>query len=251
MRSVKYRNKFLAIFVALFFLAGCGIIPKPVEFFQDKVKAVPEATAGEKETQRQAADLAARKAEETLRAAIRESASDSIVKPAEDTSLLTRSVTTSLGPPLHPWNAEADLLAIKLDTAIAQLNKRLDKFTDKQTENVGKKIEGSGWFQVPWIVYAGGIALVIFFGLVAAKVALAVLSTMHPGVAVGTRVAQMGASTVSRALGQTIQGGKDFVGEITKKYSADVANEVIELFKQHQQKNQDSDVQRMIKDLIK
>jgi hypothetical protein len=235
-------------------LSGCGLIPKNVEFFQDKVKAVPAATVADKEIQKQAADLAARKAEETLRAAIRESASDSVVKPAEDTSLLTRSVTTSLGPPLHPWNAEADLIAARLEASVARLDRKLDKFAEKQEENVGKKIEGSGLFSIPWIVYVCGFALVVFIGLLGVKVLLAVLSAANPGagvaVAVGTRAASLGAHTVAKGFSQLIHGGKDFKAEVAKEFP-DMAERIIELFHKTHKQAQDGDIQALIKELAK
>jgi hypothetical protein len=246
-------SKFLlSVFLAVMF-AGCSIIPKPVEFFQKKVKEVPTYTSTDKEVQKETADLAARKARETYEAALLENSSTSVLKPAEDTSLLTLSLTKSVGPPLNPWKGEADLLAAKLDRTEARLNERLDKFAEKQQEQVGKKIEGSGTFSVPWIVYVCGVAVFLFVGFVVLKVFLTVASMSNPGVAVGTRVASMGAKGLAKGFSQVIAGNEGFKEEVKKLFGEGdtTAKAILEIFKKNHMTAQDSDVQSAIRELTK
>lgn len=232
------------------FLCSCStFIPKKVELFQDKVKAVPEATTFEKETQKQAASLAAKRADDTFRAAILEKAPESVLEPASDTMALTRSVSTSLGPPVDKWDGAATNLADKLDTAVAKLNRRLDSFANKQEENVGKKIEGSGLFQVPYFLWLGGFAVLFFFGFVAIKIALAFASAANPGVAVGTRVLSGGAALAAKGFGQLIHAGEGFKDEIENYVGELTPEKVKEIFRKHHQQSQDRDVQAAVREL--
>lgn len=242
-------NKFLAL-ATLLILTGCGsLMPKNVEFFQKKVAAVPVATAAQKETQKQAAALAAVKAEETYRAAIAEDTTTDVLAPAADSALLSRSVSTSLGPPIAPWEKTAAELSAKLDTAVAKLDKRFDKFADAQEKVAGKKIEGTGLFQVPYFVWLGGVALLVFLAFIALKVLSTVASISNPGVAVGTRVVSLGASRLARGFSQMVKAGVDYEEEIRAKFGPE-ADKIIEIFKKHHKINQDSDVKSAIKTLI-
>ena len=138
----------LALSSVLF--TGCSsLIPKQVEFFQDKVERFPVAKSSEKEIQRQAAQKAAEQARETLKAALIDGSTVAVVKPADETVKLTDSVSRSLGPPVSPSKLPADELSQKLDHAVAKLNQRLDDFKADNDKNAGKKIEDTGLFKVP------------------------------------------------------------------------------------------------------
>lgn len=245
------KNKLLALVAALGLLAGCGMFPKKVEFFQDKVEPFPELTAREKETLKQAADLAAKKAEETLRAALLEGSSLAVTDPAEDASLLTLSLTKSLGPPLRPWTREPDLLAEKLLAEVAKLNRRLDEFAEDQRKNEGKKIEGSGLFQVPYFVWIGVVGLFVFVVVIVGGVILKVAAMSNPAVAVGTKVASLGASRLARGFGQLVKAGEGIKDELFDKLDENSAKIAKEIFRKHHEANQDSDVQTAIRELTK
>lgn len=243
----------IASAVVFLSLAGCSIIPKPVEFLQKKVQAVPTLTAADKEVQKETAELAARKADETVKAAIQEDVPETVLKPAEDTRLLTLSMSQSLGPPLNPWKEEAQLLAAKLDHVEARLNTRFDKFAEKQQEQVGKKIEGSGAFSVPWIVYVCGVAVFCVIAFIVLKVFLTMASISNPGVAFGTRVASIGASGVAKGFSQLVAGGEAFKADVKKLAEGGdaTAKTILELFRKHQTSAQDQDIQQAVAHLTK
>ena len=97
-------------------LVGCGtLIPKKVEFFQDKVEAFPEAKSREKEVQKETAARAAQASLDTLISAVDERASTNVVNPAKDAVVLSGAVARSLGPPETPSTDKADELSAKLD----------------------------------------------------------------------------------------------------------------------------------------
>ena len=138
------------IFFALC-LTGCGLIPKPVEFGQDKVKAFPRHPAAQLEAERQAAALAADRAREA------EDLADGTpaAKPAGEAAELSEAVSRSLGPPSDPWKKEAEKLVVRLDSLTAKYNRLLDRFKEQNDENAGKKIEGTGFLQVPYFLWLG------------------------------------------------------------------------------------------------
>jgi hypothetical protein len=243
-------------------LTGCStLLPKQVEFFQKKVQAVPEATSREKETQKEAAALAAKQSEQTLLAAVKENASTNVVKPAGDAMVLSRSVSTSLGPPVKPWAGDVDSLARKLDTSVAALDRRLDNFREDQSEVVGKKIEGTGLFQVPYLVWLGIVFVFVFVGLLVFGFLWTVLkmyATTNPPLAIGLNAAQAAASTVRKGFTQAVVAGEEFkkkVLDATKgaagsvSFSDEQATAVLDWFRTAHQKNQDHDVQELVKGL--
>lgn len=235
-------------------LSGCGtLIPKNVEFFQDKVAAVPEATSRETETQKQAAKLAAARAKDTLIAAVAENASPSVVIPASDTATLTESVSTSVGQPLHPSSLTAPELATKLDSAVASLGRRLDDFKEENNANSGKKIEGTGVFQISYFVWIGLVLFIGFILFIAVSVGWSILKVFaltNPPLAMGINVASMGAKTVSKGFTQLVRGGENFKDRVNAEIAdKEIATKVLELFKSEQQKAQNEDVQEVVKHL--
>lgn len=249
-------SKFLLTFLLVLTFSGCSLIPKNVEFFQDKVKAVPTYSKADREVQKETAELAARKAQQTYEAALVEESSPSVLVPAEDTAALNRSLTSSLGPPVTPWQKEAKVLASKLDRVEAKLDKRLDKFTDKQEENVGKKIEGSGLFSVPWIVWVlivfAFVAGLLFVGYIFLQV-LKVSSPAGPVIGLGMNAAQVGVEHVVKGFTQVLKGNEGFKKEVKSLFNAGdkTADTILEIFKRHQLVNQDTDVQTTIRELTK
>lgn len=241
---------FLAMVLVCF--TGCALIPKPVEFFQSKVKEVPSHTQADKEVQKETADLAARKAQQTYKAALAENTSTNVLTPAQDSALLTLSLSKSLGSPLSPWNGDAELLSLKLDHVEARLDARLDKFADKQQENVGKKIEGSGAFSVPWIVYVVIVGGLIFAGFIALKVIATLAAASNPGVAVGTRIASIGAQGLAKGFGQMVTAGQSFKDDVVKHFGeSETSEKIIDLFHKNHKAAQDSDIQTAIRELTK
>lgn len=249
---MKFWTLMLAAF--LVFSTGCGtLFPKRVEFFQDKVKTFPEQKASEKEVQRQAALMAKERAAETLRAAEREQTSTSVTKPAQDTAALTDAVSESLGPPRHPASGEATNVAAELRVAISKLNARLDDFKKANDENAGKKIENTGWLQVPYFMWIGIVGVVAFVGLIIVGVAWSALkfyALSNPPVQLGVGAVQLGANFLKKAVGEVVAGGERFkAGLQTKIADPKLQAEVLDLFRIEHERAQSSDVQTLVKDL--
>jgi hypothetical protein len=249
------KNFFLALL--LVGLTGCGtLIPKRVEFGQDKVKAVPTQTDREKETQRRAAALAAQKARETREAALTNNAPPAVTVPARDTEALTEAVSESLGPPKHdPSGDDPQALAAELRVAIAKLNARLDSFRDKNDENIGKKIEGTGFLQIPYFVWLLMVVVVGFVGLILLGIGwsfLKMFAMSNPPVALGVNAVAMGGKLTARAVSQLIKGGeafKDALGGVVSDPA--LLERVKELFRTSHKAAQDEHLQDAVKELTK
>lgn len=231
-------------------LTGCSaILPKKVEFFQDKVKLVPEAKASERETLRQTAKLAAQKADETLHAALTEGASTNVVNPAKDTAILAGSVSTFVGPPSNPSTLPADQLSQKLDSAVAALTKRMDSFKADNNENAGKKIEGTGLFQIGyfsmWFLVLGVVALI--------GVGLKIYGMVNPVVGIGVNtVGRVSSAVLKKGVAELAQGGewfKEYVEEQGKELLS--KKEVMDLFSRAHVEAQSRDVQTLVEGLTK
>jgi hypothetical protein len=232
--------------------AGCSLIPKKVEFFQDKVHQVPAPTQKQKELQREAAQKANEKASDTLHAALAEGSSTNILAPAVETEKLTAVVAESVGAPAKPTaNIQTDALIADLRGQIAKLEKKMDSFTVENNENAGKKIEGTGAISVPYFVYAGGFVLIIFVGWHLAKTALTVASAANPGAAVGVGAMNIAGNLAGKGLNQVVTGSKEFLTWVGKELDPVVAAKVTDAFGAAQNKAQDKDVQIVVKTIAK
>lgn len=247
---MKLKISLCALVLSLF-VSGC-LMPKQVEFGQDKVRAFPVAKAKETEVQRQTAQRAARKAEETFHAAIQTQAAAEVVKPAAETAVLTDAVTTSLGPPLAPApdTISSVQLAQKLDAAVARLETRIDSFRAANDQNIGKAVEGTGSFQIGYFTQFAIIGALLFFGWIAIKV----MGIFNPTIAVGSRVLSGGAHAVSKVVSkgfsEVIEGGEEFKKQLVAKFDTlKTPEDIKELFRTTQQTKQSRDVQDLIRNL--
>lgn len=247
--------RLLILIVATAAFCGCAsLLPKKVELFQDKVKEFPKQKPREKELQRQTAQRAEEKAKETLEAAIAEESSPAVIVPATETALLTDVVSESLGPPTRPApeSKTSDSLAQELRASIAALNKRLDDFKEDNNENAGKKIEGTGLFQVSYFLWIG----LVIGGLWLAKTVLTVIANVaaagSPPVAIGLKAANVGGKLLSRGFSQLIKAGESFKDVVKAEVKdADLQKKILDAFQSSHRKEQDSDVQAVIKELTK
>jgi hypothetical protein len=237
-------KRLFLVFPVVAMLSGCALLPKQVEFFQDKVEQFPEARAREQETQRKAAALAARRAEDTLLAAVSNQAPAAVLVPARDVAALTEAVTTSLGPPSSPWTGSATNLATKLDSATAALNSRVDAFKRDNNANAGKKIEGTGFFQIGffslWALVLGGLALV--WG------AFKVWGMFNPVVGMGTNIVGRVSTTVlKKGVSELAEGGEWFKEYLAESSLAeDVKKVVRDLFSRAHVEAQSRDTQTLV-----
>ena len=91
--------KFFFFLLLILGLSGCStLIPKAVEFGQHKVHALPEVKASEREIQRQTVHRLAEKTEETLKAALVEESSSTVLKPATESVVLAHAVKDEYWP---------------------------------------------------------------------------------------------------------------------------------------------------------
>jgi hypothetical protein len=237
----------LALLLAV---AGCGtLLPKRVEFFQKKVKPLPEATPRQVERLKQAAYAAEKSATATVEAATRESCSTNVLGPARSTERLTSAVSLSLGPPKSPARGDGTALADQVVKDVAELNSNVAAYREKLDPLVGKKIEGTGWFQIGYVTYIG-----VIIGILALIwVALKIYGTINPVVGLGTQVfGRVSSSIAAQGFSELVKGGQEF-----KKYLAEsgldaaVQAKVLDLFtRAHKETQTPASTQVLVKNLI-
>lgn len=245
------------LLVASLLFGGCSLIPKNVEFFQDKVHLVPEPKQSDKELQRQTAQRAEEKARETYGAAVQTAADPTVVVPAAETVLLTDAVSESVGPPVHPAapdKATQDLVN-ELRTSIAKLNQRIDDFKKDNNENAGKKIEGTGFFQIPYFVYLGGFLVLGLIGFVILSVLwsfVKMAGMANPPVQLGVSAAQLSANFLKRSVSEMVKGGEEFKDRLlTEVNDPELQQKIKELFRIEHERAQSEDTQNFIRTLTK
>jgi hypothetical protein len=249
---MKLLAKILTVLALTWALCGCSsLIPKRVEFFQDKVEAVPDVKPAEQERQRQAAQRAEEKSRETLVAAVGTHADETVIRPAAETVVLTGAVAESVGPPLRPSSLDSEALARQIRADIAALNKRIDDFRAETADNVGKKIEGTGLFSVPYVVWLGMFLILAFAGFVVLAVAwsfLKMYALSNPPVQLGLSAVQTGTNFLKRALTEVTEGGEAFKEDILKSVEDEKLQAAIkEIFRKNQLASQSRDTQELIK----
>jgi len=244
----KIIRNLLALALVAGLVSGCGtLIPKSVEFFQRKVRAVPEVSESSKETQRQAADYVATKTEETKVAAIETHADTNVVSLATDANIVAGALSGSLGPPEDPWKKEALRLALKLKEQQADFNEKMVAYAKHTDKDAGKKIEGTGFIRIPYFVYIGCIALVLFLIWTGLKI----YGSINPAVGLGVNsVGRIGSAVLSRGFSEVVKGGEDFKDAIkNSELTAEVKAKILDTFQRHSMQSQSQDVQKVVQTL--
>jgi len=223
------------------------LIPKKVELFQKKVKAVPEKTASDLETERQAAYAASLAARITVDAVINNNDPTNVVTPAKNTEALTAAVSTSLGPPQSIPSGAVTNLANSVIENKAELNRKIARYADKVEPLVGKKIEGTGLIRIPYFVYIGLIALAIFLVWTGLKI----YGAVNPVVGLGTNVVgRVGSSVLSGAVSELSKGGELFKEKVqNSELTAELKSKVLDLFSHAHAQAQDKSTQDIVKAL--
>lgn len=240
--------KWIITISLVFLLTGCSLIPKSVEFGQRKVRLFPSHPVAQLESERQAVALASVRAREAEKIAEADNSLASV--PAGDAAELSEAVGRSIGPPANAWSGDVPALSAKLDGLTAKYNKLLDKFADRNDEFAGKKIEGTGFFQIPYFVYIGVIFAVGWIIWMLLKTFANVAGAANPGVAVGLKVAQVGGRALSRGFSQLVKGGQSFKEKISQEITDPaLRDKILETFRTSHQTNQDNDVQNLIQKL--
>lgn len=258
-------KKFAPLLLALTLcLTGClsTLVPKQVELGQKKVQAFPEPKQKEEEVQKQAANLAAVRAQDTLVAAVSNNAPAAVVEPAHDTAILTRAVSTVIGPPAEPYVGPVSNLVAKTDATVAKQNVRVENFAKRNDSLEGKKIEDTGVVKVPYVMWLGGAIgglLLLYVIFRAAMVALKAYGMTNPAVGAGVGIAgAVGHSALSfagtllhRGFEQVVAGGESFKEKVTKEFEPALAQKVLTMFQNEQVKAQDNDVKNTVANLTK
>lgn len=252
---VWFWRVFVLLACAIVFLAcvtGCGLIPKRVEVGQKRVEAVPEKTPAARESEKQAADYVARKIGEAADAANATSAPSIVADPIADAREVSGALRLSLGPPSDKWNGKAVDLSDRLSKMESRLNSRIDAYRDRTAPMVGKKIEGTGWLQVPYFIWVGGVLLLVWLGWHAVRV----FGMLYPPVGVGVAglqaVGRVPAKVVAKGFNQLVKGGEEFKAALKEADVDDkVRDFVLDLFRRHQMQVQDGDVQNLIRSATK
>lgn len=225
---------------------GCALIPKPVEFFQKKVKSFPDATTKHVEIQKEVAQRAKQAAEETFVQSIKENSSPTLRLQARDAAVLTDAVSGSLGPPESPSAKPAPELAVSLGSQVAKHDNKVQAFAEANEKLEGKKVEGTGALSIPYFIYVGGIvlALVVFWHL--AKTALTVASLANPGAAVGVAGMNVAGSLLSKGFHQLVSGGNAFKEWAKENFDPVVSAKITEAFDAAHKETQDQDVKTLV-----
>lgn len=246
------KKKLIAIaLLSLTLLNGCALIPKNVEFFQSKVQHYPEPSSSEREYQKRVAALSLERAQEISQAALLDGATN-ISVPAQDEVRLNIALASSLGPPSHPA-ADSDDAIQDLNHAIAHRSNKIVDFAEKNDELAGKKIEGSGLFQVPYFIYLGAFLIVALIGWHLAKIVLTAATLVpNPAAAIGGSVGIAGMniteSLASKALSQIVAGGNAFLQKVDAEFNdPTVVAKIKSLFGEAHNVSQDTDVQAVVK----
>lgn len=232
-------------------LPGCGLIPKRVEFFQDKVHRFPVTTEKQVELQREAAKKAADKAAETLHSALITGASTNVIAPAAETELLTEVVSQSVGQPASEPPADSEKLARQLRAQLAKHDSKVRNFAQDNDENAGKKIEGTGAIQIPYFAYAGGIVGAMFVGWLVLRDILRIAAAGSPAAAVGVGAMNLAGAAAGTAIKQLVKGGQEFKEWAQKNLEPAVHEKVLEAFTLLHKTAQDEGTQAVVDHLIK
>jgi hypothetical protein len=236
--------KLAALILSLTLLCGCGLIPKKVEFFQDKVKKFPEESAKLVELQKEAASVAKVETRETVKAALLENASTNLVQHAEAAAILTDAVSTSLGPPAKK---PSDDVAAELLRAVAKLDNKIEAFKQENNENAGKKIEGTGLIQVPYFIYLAGFVLLVVVIWHLGKLALTAAAVANPGAAVGLGALNVAGNVAGKGFVQLIKGGKNFLKWVDEQVPDEALKaKLVEAFTASHKQAQDGEVRAIV-----
>jgi len=196
------------------------------------------------ESLRQAARLAAERAAETERAALTTEAAPEVLTPARDTAVLTETVAHRLGPPAAPWRGEVTALLARMDAQEARYQRELATYRDRVQERVGKPIEGTGAIQIGYFTH-----LLILAAICAvAWMIVRIIAIVNAPVAVGLKTIEGGSKFLGRALAEVVEAGQDFKTRLRKRLAdqPDLAESILEDFREAHRTSQSRDVQRAV-----
>jgi hypothetical protein len=242
-------GKIIAPMVALcLVVAGCQLIPKPVELGQKKVQAVPTKTEKQVEAEKMAADYVAKKIDQGRDQALKINASTNVIEPLTDARDAAHGLRQSLGAPRSLWDDSGAELALRLGFLEAKLDRALAEHRQDVAPLVGKKIEGTGLIQIPYFLWVGLIILFFFILWTGLKIVGAVYPVVGLGVSGLSAAGRIGSKTVTRAFAQVVKGGEAFKNAVDRSDLDDKAKAwVVDNLRRHQMESQDTDIQELVR----
>jgi hypothetical protein len=243
------RLHILPILAVVLSLTGCNIIPKKVEYFQDRVQPVPERTQQSDESLRQAARLAADRAAATERAALSTDAAPEVIQPASDTTILTSAVSAQVGPPAKAWQGEVPALVARMDAQEANYRRELETYRAEVRELAGKKIEGTGAIQVGYFTHL----LILAAIMAVAWLILKIVAITNAPVSVGLKTIEGGSKFLGRAFSELVEAGQDFKTRLKQRLSdnPELLESILNDFKTAHQSGQSRDTQKAVGEVKK
>jgi hypothetical protein len=187
-----------------------------------------------------------------LIAARAENASTNIVSPAHEAAELTDALSSSVGAPASRPTESSQALADELRKSVAKLDQKIDKFAASNDKMEGKKVEGTGLIQVPYLAWLGGAIILVLVFWHLAKTALTLASGANPGALVGVAGMNVVGSVVSKGFQQVVKGGEKFKEWIDKEIEDPALKQkVLDAFAVAHKKAQDEDVKTLVDKVIK
>jgi hypothetical protein len=223
-----------------------------VEYGQSKVKAAPIKRAETVEAEKQAGEFVHREIVAARDAALATGASTNVLNPLSEARIASEGLSYSLGSPANRWERSGDELYQRLGRLENKFDTALDDYRKSQAPLVGKKIEGTGLFQIG---YFTNVALIVGF-LFLVYAALKIVFLIYPPVGLGvsgiSAVGRVSSSLLKKGFEQVISGSEHFKEALENSGLEEAAKkEVLNLFRLHQMGRQDKDVQDLVKDLTK
>jgi hypothetical protein len=135
---------------------------------------------------------------------------------------------------------------------MAKLDNRVTDFAKENDESAGKKIENSGWLQIPYFAWTGGVLVVLLVGWYILRTVAGAAALANPGAAVGVGAMNVAGSVVSKAFQQVVKGGEEFKDWVGKEISDPALKQkVLDAFMSLHKESQDADVKNLVDHVIK
>lgn len=232
---------------------SCGLLPKTVEYGQSKVKAAPVKRPETIEAEKQGAEFVHREVVAARDAALASGASTNVLNPLSEARIASEGLSYSLGSPANRWERSGDELSARLGRLENKLDIALDDYRKAQAPLVGKKIEGTGIFQLGYFTNLALIAGFLFLVSIGLKLWGMFNPVVGAGVAGLSSVGRMSVGTLKNGFEQVVKGVEGFKESVEASHLSQEAKDWIkDSLARHQNATQaDPLVQNAVKSLTK
>jgi len=225
-------------------LSGC-FAPKAIEFGQRKVRAFPEKEESHVEAEKQAVARIVQEVREAEARARREGST--AAEPAGNAAQVGEALARSMGPPAKQYRGPATNLVGRLDGETSGYAENLADYRAYVAQDVGKKIEGTGWLKLGYFSYLAlmaGLIILVWVGL-------KIWGMVNPVVGLGVNSAgRISSGVLKRAVAEISRGGEWFKEYLAESDLDDkVKAKVKDLFSRGQVESQSADVQTVVEKL--